>query len=170
MDIQRILTTWQKKIGKILQIHKRCGPTRQHIYTARVIGEQEIFVQITNWVVYGKNFVGYNELELPRNYVYVAYYSTEEDAVRAVQILCLCELAHDTLNSKGLPSWTEKHIKRLPIDQPTKAVALYERLNNNEKLFGLLYFDTERKCLLIPMDTIENITIPWQKLYFDDLI
>jgi len=53
------------------------------------------------------------------------------------------------------------------MDKPKeKYIALYVHINNTDEMFGLLYMDTEKKCLLVPTDSLNKVTVPWKPFYF----
>ena len=152
-----------------MTFHSRLDSDYNKIFTARVIGRMQHHVQITDWQVYDKNFAGFHELNIYDKPKYVAYYKTEKDAAKAIIVRCMCEIANYSLMTNGLPKWTEARPRSLR-DPTIKYLALY--INNKNKIdefFGLIDLDTNRKCLLIAMDDLSKVSVPWKPFYFNNI-
>ena len=135
------------------------------IYTGVVAGRDEIFVKMTDWIVYDKNFVGFYEKQICGKINYIAYYTTMKDALKSVQLLCLCEKSHDALQTNGLPEWTDKFLK-MQGKKSVKAIVIYTKMNNTHDLLGLLNLDGQKKSLLVVMDSLDRVDVTWQPFYF----
>ena len=159
--------TRSRKNQKVMSISSLTLHDGKTIYTGVVAGREEIYVKMTDWIVYDKNFVGFYEKQIGGKTNYVAYYTTMKDALKSVQLLCLCEKAYNMLQTNGLPQWTNQFLK-LESKNGLKAIAIYTKMNNDQDLLGLLNLDGQKKSLLVPMDTLDIVDVPWQPFYFTD--
>ena len=150
-------------------------PFAGDVHTVIVRGETDHFVKMNSWHVYSEGFMGYYDLQVNGKVEMIAFYKDVRDAVKAVQIHCLTQVAKMHQPNDSYPEWVNRYIrKRENIEiadesHPTfNGIVFVSKLHQKRKFFGYLDLDWHKLRLMIPVDDSENLTIPWQDFYFQN--